>query len=67
MALNKAIRSGKEHRRLWSGKDKSKNIDGACRNHGSCKYCKCNRLYQFRKETQRANVHLKEYEKETEE
>lgn len=39
--LNKSISSGKEHRKPYFG---SKAIDATCRNHGSCDYCKMNRL-----------------------
>jgi hypothetical protein len=46
MALNKAIQSGKEHRKPWHD---SRAIDGSCENHGSCPWCRENRLYQRRK------------------
>lgn len=46
MSLDKAIKSGKEHRKAYRG---GKAVDGTCRNHGSCPYCKGNRLYQFKK------------------
>lgn len=46
MSFYKSIISGKEHRKPWIGKNRSKNIDCSCRNHGSCEYCKNNRLYQ---------------------
>ncbi len=45
MALDKAIKSGKEHRKPYY---KSKSIDTSCRNHGDCAYCKQNRLHKFR-------------------
>lgn len=45
MALNKAIEHGKEHRKPYTG---SKAIDSTCRNHGSCPWCKENRLHKFR-------------------
>lgn len=44
--LDKAIRSGKEHRKPFYG---SKAIDCSCRNHGSCPYCMGNRLYNRKK------------------
>ena len=44
MALDKAIRSGKEHRKPYYG---SKTIDYTCRNHGSCPYCEQNRRHKF--------------------
>lgn len=40
MALDKAIRSGKEYRKEYRG---SKAIDCTCRNHGSCAWCRMNR------------------------
>lgn len=46
MALDKAIKSGKEHRKPYRG---SKAVDKTCRNHGSCSYCRNNRLYSKRK------------------
>lgn len=46
MSLNKAISSGKEHRKPYR---KSKAIDYSCRNHGSCAYCKRNRLHNTKK------------------
>ena len=46
MALNKAIRSGKEHRKEYRG---SKAIDCTCRNHGGCPWCTGNRTYKNRK------------------
>lgn len=45
MSLDKAIKSGKEHRTPYSG---SKAIDTSCRNHGSCPYCTGNRKHKFR-------------------
>ncbi len=46
MSLNKAIANGSEHRKPYR---KSKAFDRTCRNHGSCTYCKENRLYSIRK------------------
>lgn len=43
MGLEKAIASGKEHRKPYSF---CKSIDKQCRNHGECSYCKGNRLYK---------------------
>lgn len=42
MSLDKAILSGKEHRKQYR---KSKAVDKTCRNHGACPYCKNNRLH----------------------
>lgn len=44
--LDKAIKSGKEKRKPYYG---AKAVDHTCRNHGSCDYCKSNRLYSTRK------------------
>ena len=44
MSLDKAIKSGKEHRKQYRG---AKAIDKCCRNHGSCYVCRNNRLYKF--------------------
>lgn len=46
MGLEKAIASGKEHRKKFRG---AKAVDGTCRNHGSCTYCMGNRLYRTKK------------------
>ena len=43
MALDKAIRSGKEYRKQYRG---SKAFDCTCRNHGSCEWCMENRTYK---------------------
>jgi hypothetical protein len=42
MSLDKAIDHRKEHRKQYYG---SKAFDCSCRNHGSCDWCKENRLY----------------------
>lgn len=46
MALNKAIESGKEHRKEYYG---AKSVSHSCRNHGNCDWCKDNRLHKFKK------------------
>ena len=43
MSLDKAIKSGKEHRKEFRG---AKAVDCSCRNHGDCSWCKENRLYK---------------------
>lgn len=43
MSLDKAIKSGKEHREQYRG---SKSIDPTCRNHGSCPYCSMKRRFK---------------------
>lgn len=45
MSLDKAIAHGKEHRKPYTG---VKAIDPTCRNHGTCPWCKSNRLFKFR-------------------
>ena len=56
MSLDKSIKHGKEHRKPYS---KAKAVDKSCRNHGDCLYCQGNRLYQARKELDRAEDKLK--------
>lgn len=43
MSLNRAIKSGKEHRKQYTG---AKAVDAKCRNHGSCKRCCGNRTHK---------------------
>lgn len=45
MSLDKAIEHKKEWRKQYHG---SKAIDKSCRNHGSCPWCRENRLHKFR-------------------
>lgn len=47
MSLDKAIAHGKEHRKPYRG---AKAVDPSCRNHGSCEYCKSNRLHKYEKQ-----------------
>jgi len=49
MALDKAIDSGKEHRKPYYG---SKRFDRTCRNHGSCGHCSENRKHKYTKRLQ---------------
>lgn len=58
MALDKAIASGKEHRKRYR---RSKAFDATCRCNGSCGYCRENRLYQVTKEFKRTDEQLREY------
>ena len=60
MSLDKAIKSGKEHRKPYRI---PKSVDGTCCNHGSCPYCKGNRLYQRTKEEQKAKNKIEEMTK----
>jgi hypothetical protein len=55
--LNKAIEHGKERRKPYRG---SKAFDKTCRNHGSCDWCKENRLHKFKKEEEKTLDKLKE-------
>ena len=64
MSMDKAIEHGKEHRKLWRGSVNSKNFDKTCRNHGSCDYCKFNRLHTFMKNGMAADDRLKEWEED---
>lgn len=45
MSLDKAIEYKKEYRKPYYG---SKSFDRACRNHGSCEWCRENRLHKFK-------------------
>lgn len=61
MSLEKAIKYGKEHRKPYYD---SRGIDTWCRNHGRCKWCSDNRIYQSKKEkirTIQLLVELEEY------
>ena len=61
MSLDKAIESGKEHRKKFTG---AKAIDCTCRNHGTCEWCKRNRLYQAQKEQSKIDLKLKQFNAE---
>lgn len=51
MSLDKSIQNGKEHRKPFR---KAQAVDSACRCHGTCQYCKNNRLYKNLKKLQKA-------------
>ncbi len=59
--LDKAIKSGKEHRQEYR---KPKSIDPSCRNHGDCERCQGNRHYQINREKERMEDAYLEYEEE---
>lgn len=59
MGLEKAIEHGKEKRNPYIG---AKAVDCTCRNHGSCEWCKGNRLYKNNKKELKNEQELKEYE-----
>lgn len=46
MSLDKGIKHGKEHRVEYRG---AKSYCKECRNHGSCDYCKGNRIFNNQK------------------
>ena len=56
--LDKAIKSGKEHRKLYHD---TRRFDRSCCNHGSCEYCQANRLFQVIKEKEKVNHKLNEF------
>ena len=58
MSLDKAIKSGKEHRKPYYG---SKSFDKTCRNHGSCLCCEENRQYKYKKIIESAKEKEKEW------
>ena len=58
MSLDKAIEHGKEKRRPYHG---SKAIDKSCRNHGSCDWCRENRMYRTNKSVEKMNEIENEY------
>ena len=53
MSLDKAIASGKEHRKQYEG---SKYFCKSCRNHGRCFWCYTNRTYNNRKRKAKSEV-----------
>lgn len=59
MGLDKAIEYGKEHRKQYRG---AKHCSMGCRNHGSCDFCKSNRLYKFLKCEEQAKSKRREYQ-----
>lgn len=63
MALDKAINSGKEHRKQYHD---SRSFDMTCRNHGSCPYCEGNRKHKFFVDEEKANDAYKEFLRENE-
>ena len=50
MGMEKAIASGKEHRKEYYG---TQAIDRTCRCGGSCEWCRSNRLYKNKKRLQK--------------
>ena len=64
MGLEKAIVSGKEHRKAYRG---CREWDPMCRNHGGCDYCLRSRTYRTQKETEKIRFSRKDAETETNE
>lgn len=57
MSLDKAILSGKEHRRPYRGWQA---FDMTCRCHGGCATCLKNRIYRTKKELEKCAFSLKD-------
>lgn len=57
MSLDKAIKSGKEKRKISRG---GKAISNGCRNHGTCPYCEGNRKHNTNKRLLSADEQLEE-------
>lgn len=58
MSFLKAIESGKENRKFYRG---SKVFNKTCRNHGSCPYCKDNRLHNGTKREKATKLAIDEF------
>lgn len=63
MSLDKAIEHGKEKRKPYNG---AKAIYCTCRNHGSCAYCRDNRLHKQIRADEASREELRNYYYETE-
>ena len=61
MSLDKAIEHGKEKRKPHTG---GKAVDNECRNHGSCSWCRENRLHSIKIQEESADARLEEYRQE---
>ena len=58
MSLDKAIKYNKEHRKPYYG---AKSVDKTCRNHGTCDWCKRNRLYSTNKRIAACNYEYEQF------
>ena len=58
MSLEKAIIHKKEYRKPYYD---CRDYDKQCRNHGSCSFCKENRLYNSIRNKQKANQKIKDF------
>ena len=59
MSLDKAIEHNKENRKPYRG---AKSVDPSCRNHGSCPWCRSNRLHKFHYEKRDDRYDIEEME-----
>lgn len=59
MGMEKAIASGKEHRKEYQ--KYCEQIDKSCRCHGGCAWCRANRLYANDKKMKKILDELKEW------
>ena len=57
MGLEKAIESGKDHRKPYR---RAKAVDSTCRNHGSCPWCKDDRTHSTKKRLLAADDQMEE-------
>lgn len=57
MGFEKAIEHGKTRRKPYRG---SKAFDCSCRNHGTCEWCKKNRMYKNIRARLKADADLKD-------
>ena len=62
MSLEKAIKSGKEHRKEYKYKNYCKSIDKTCRNHGGCPWCEGNRLNKYRNLDKISKKEIKDFD-----
>lgn len=59
MGFEKAIEHGKTKRKAYKG---SKAFDCSCRNHGTCEWCRENRMYKTIRDLAKTDVELKNIE-----
>ena len=57
MSLDKAIEHGKEKRKPYKG---AKAIDCTCHNHGSCEWCRYNRVHKQIRDDEESRQALEE-------
>lgn len=61
MGLEKAIEHKKERRKPYKG---AKAVDYSCRNHGTCEWCRGNRMHRVDREEERTRNWREELEEE---